>query len=108
MKTPPLLNLLTSPPPDSTAECFIPLLNHPAFKLEHIISSAHASAADFWYEQAEDEWVLLLSGSAQLQFADEIIALTAGDCLLIPAQTRHRVASCSIDARWLALHHTMV
>ena len=30
--------------------------------------------------------------------------LLAGDALLIPAHCRHRVAECSLDAVWLALH----
>jgi len=41
-----------------------------------------------------------------LNFEDESLNLKAGDYLLIPAHEKHRVASCSQDARWLALHVT--
>lgn len=46
----------------------------------------------------------LLRGTARLQFDEGDLALTAGDALLIPAGRRHRVAACSPDAVWLALH----
>ena len=46
----------------------------------------------------------LLGGNATLEFDDGSLALAAGDALLIPAHCRHRVAACSLDAVWLALH----
>ena len=70
---------------------------------------AHASPPDFWYQQTQDEWVLLLSGSAQLRFADEAQARTLqpGDFVEIAAQRRHRVdATASGQASvWLAIHY---
>ncbi|MGL4319019.1 MAG: cupin domain-containing protein, partial [Pseudomonas sp.] len=56
------------------------------------------------YDQPKPEWVALLKGCASLQFADGSLELAAGDALLIPAHCRHRVAACSADAIWLALH----
>ena len=59
-------------------------------------------------EQAE--WVLVLRGSAQLQFEGqaEAVELGPGDYVLIPAHCRHRVQWT--DPRsptvWLALHFT--
>lgn len=85
-------------------ELFIPLLERAGFKIEQIISRGHGSDQDFWYNQEGDEWVLLARGEAVLEFEDESLNLKAGDYLLIPARTRHRVASCSQDALWLALH----
>ncbi len=73
------------------------------FRLEHILSAEHASATGFWYDQAQAEWVVLLAGSATLEFEDGMLTLAAGDALLIPAHLKHRVAR-SQAAVWLALH----
>jgi cupin 2 domain-containing protein len=85
-------------------ELIIALLERTGFKLEQIVSNGQASAPDFWYDQEGDEWVMLVHGKAELEFEQESLSLKAGDYLLIPAHTRHRVASCSQDALWLALH----
>jgi len=87
-----------------TNETFIPLLERAGFRLEQIVSNGQASEPGFWYDQDGDEWVLLVRGEAVLEFQDESIKLKDGDYLLIPAHVRHRVASCSQDAVWLALH----
>jgi cupin 2 domain-containing protein len=61
-------------------------------RVERIVSRGHCSAPDFWYDQAEDEFVLLVSGAARLQFADGTVReLRPGDWLNIPAHVRHRV-----------------
>ena len=73
------------------------------FRLEHILSDSHASPADFWYDQPEDEWAILLAGSAVLEFENGEVEMKAGEALLIPAHCRHRVAR-SAQAAWLALH----
>ena len=39
-------------------------------RIERIISHGHASPADFWYDQAQHEWVIVLKGAARLQFED--------------------------------------
>jgi len=69
------------------------LAEQSGLRIERIVSHGHCSAADDWYDQDEDEWVLLLAGAANLQFADDlrIVPLSAGDHLFIPAHDRHRV-----------------
>jgi len=57
------------------------------------------------YEQTEDEWVVLIRGEATLVFEGQApLKLVAGDALLIPAGTVHRVTATSVGALWLALH----
>jgi len=54
-----------------------------------------------------DEWVILLQGEDQLSYADDTrLKLKAGDYLLIPAHTKHRVEHTSIEPPciWLAVH----
>ncbi|MFK5922202.1 MAG: phosphoribosylaminoimidazole carboxylase [Verrucomicrobiota bacterium] len=77
-----------------------------AVRIERILSAGHASAADYWYEQNEDEWVLLLRGQASLLIAGrgDGLEMKAGDCLELPAKLRHRVDKVSQDALWLAIH----
>jgi cupin 2 domain-containing protein len=78
------------------------------FRLERIISTAHATPADQWYDQGQDEWVMLLRGAAGLRFEDQadLVTMGPGDCLLIPAHCRHRVewTHDKMPTVWLALH----
>ena len=101
---PSVNNLLRSV--DGTDEQFVELLRTGSARLEHILSCGQASESGFWYDQSEDEWVMLLAGEAILEFENGSLSLVAGDSLLIPAGQRHRVASVSQDAIWLALHYT--
>lgn len=105
---PDLHNLIDELPdalPDELTEVL--LRGEGAYRLERIVSFGQASPPGFWYDQHQDEWVLLLSGSAELVFEseDEPVALKPGDHLLIPAHRRHRVASTAAGTHtvWLAL-----
>lgn len=81
-------------------------------RIVRLVSQGHASVPGFWYDQAEDEWVALLSGRAVLSFEDSAtgevraVALGPGDWLHIPPRARHRVESTDPDAAtvWLAVH----
>ena len=100
-------NLFADLPTSSTSEHFLTLLETGYLRVERIVSNAQSSPEGFWYDQPEDEWVLLLRGTATLQFDDEnTVTLATGDSLLIPRQTKHRVANTSPDAIWLAIHHS--
>jgi cupin 2 domain-containing protein len=87
------------------AEEFSTLFDNTAVKIEQIVSHSHSSPAGFWYDQAEDEWVIVLRGSATLEFGDgQIIEMTEGDYLMIPRRQRHRVARTGENTVWLAVH----
>ena len=93
------------PASTATAEEFSQLLQRPGLRIERIVSTGHASPPGFWYEQPDDEWVLLAKGCAELEFDDgRRQALAPGDWLLIPAGCRHRVAATGPDTVWLAVH----
>ena len=105
--TPPP-NLLSELPAPGPGESFEPLLTAAGFRVERIASPpGHASPPGFWYEQAEDEWVLLLAGSARLAFADgaDPADLTPGSHLHLPARRRHRVDRTDADQPtvWVAI-----
>jgi cupin 2 domain-containing protein len=76
-------------------------------KVERIVSDGQASPEGFWYDQAQNEWVLLVSGSAVLAFEDGTFELKPGDHLLIPAHQRHRVEATSQTEKtiWLAVFY---
>ena len=79
-------------------------LARPGVRVERIVSDGQVSPPGFWYEQAEDEWVLLLQGEARLAYADGVEqGLRPGDAVLIPAGSRHRVAFTAPRTVWLAL-----
>ncbi|MFN4326478.1 MAG: cupin [Azonexus sp.] len=104
-------NLYTALPPlGASAEQFTALLNAPGLRIERIVSTGQASPPDFWYDQAEDEWVVLIAGEALLRFADEPEPrrLQPGDHLDIAAGRRHRVdwTKPGEHTIWLAIHRT--
>ena len=85
------------------------LLRADALQVERIVSTGQASPPDFWYDQAQAEWVVLLSGAAELQFADEPEprCLQPGDWVNIAAHRRHRVnwTDPNQPSVWLAIHY---
>lgn len=56
-----------------------------------------------WYDQDEDEWVILLEGEAHLEIAQTKHILSRGEYLFIPKHTKHRVLSTSENSLWLAI-----
>ncbi|AOF82926.1 hypothetical protein BSY238_163 [Methyloversatilis sp. RAC08] len=102
-------NLFDDLPPGSHGtERIDTLCARPGVRIERIVSTGQCSPSGFWYDQPDDEWVALLSGSAALRFADEDMprALQPGDWIFIPAHRRHRVEQTDADVAsvWLAVH----
>lgn len=88
-------------------EIFEEILNHKNFKIERIISSGQTSPDGFWYDQDQNEWVILMQGEAVISFKNESKKrLIAGDYILIPAHKKHRVEYTSTEKKtiWLAIH----
>ena len=105
----PRNNLFASLPAGKlTQELVSELLATPNLRIERIISTGQASPADFWYDQDCNEWVILLSGAAQLMFENEPEpqSLVPGDYVLVTAHTRHRVVWTDPQQMtvWLAIH----
>ena len=98
-------NIFTDAASAPDAEQFLTLFESTSAKIGRIVSQSHSSPAGFWYDQAEDEWVIVLRGSAALEFeAGEIVAMHEGDYVLIPRGVRHRVARTGERTIWLAMH----
>lgn len=106
-------NLLANLPKDLPTELFEQVLSSRNLRIERIVSTGHCSPADFWYEQEEHEWIVLLSGAATLTLIDSHdgerinIELGPADCLNIPAGQKHRVEKTSgtEPTVWLAVFY---
>jgi cupin 2 domain-containing protein len=104
-----LENLFDDFPEEFDEEFMEDLVDDGSVRIERIVSQGHASPEGFWYDQDEDEWVLLLAGSAALVFEeeDEEVVLKPGDHIRIPAHKRHRVSWTAPNAEtvWLAVYY---
>jgi cupin 2 domain-containing protein len=99
------LKNIFAPAQSSGEEQFDTLLENSSVRIEKIVSHRHSSPEGFWYDQAQDEWVVVLRGAATLEFADgELIDMKEGDYLTIPRHVKHRVRQTSPETLWLAVH----
>lgn len=102
-------NIFAGLPPRLPEEIVDTLLDADHLRIERIVSHGHASPNDFWYDQPEHEWVVVLKGEARLRFADEDqpVEMNPGDFVNIPAHKRHRVEWTTLDEPtiWLAIHY---
>lgn len=101
-------NLFANLTQNLDAESTEVLFAHPGIRIERIVSHGQSSPPGFWHEQEWAEWVVVLTGNAQLRFEDESepVDLTPGDSVTIAAGRRHRVESTdgSCPTLWLAVH----
>ena len=103
----PIQNIFSSIPADIPHELFQDILKTETFEIKRIVSKGHASPKGFWYDQDQNEWVILLTGRAGLlvEGNDTIIELTPGDHITIPAHQKHRVEWTDPDTEtvWLEI-----
>ncbi|MDO3384404.1 cupin domain-containing protein [Gilvimarinus sp. SDUM040013] len=102
----PVGQILADIPEQLPEELFTTLASVAGVRIERIVSRGHSSAPDFWYQQDEHEWIILLSGGAVLRWENDAEqALAPGDYVMIPAGTRHRVEGTLADENtiWLAV-----
>ena len=86
-------------------ENFLTLFGSDSVKIERIVSHGHNSPPGFWYDQAGEEWVILMRGQSTLEFADgKSVELKEGDYLAIPPHVKHRVRQTAPKTVWLAVH----
>jgi len=75
--------------------------------IQRIVSRKNLPPQAEWFDQDDDEWVILLKGAASLEFEQEcVLSLKEGDYLFIPAHARHRVYGTYAEGEctWLAIH----
>jgi cupin 2 domain-containing protein len=101
------MNLFENLPAQLPDELIETLLRAEGVRIERIVSLGHVSPAGFWYDQEENEWVLVLKGAASLRFEDETLEMKPGDFVNIPAHTKHRIEWTTPDEPtiWLAVFY---
>jgi len=104
-----MINLFADLPADRQAEVIEVLAQSSCVRIERIVSHGQKSPDGFWYDQSEDEWVIVLQGEATLRLEGQsnLHRLRTGDYLLIPAHVRHRVESTLSNPTtiWLAVFY---
>lgn len=98
-------DLPARPLPDEICDL---LVERPGLRLERIVSTGQATPEGQWYDQEDDEWVLVVSGAARLRIEGESAdrELGEGDWIMLPAHCRHRVTWTRAEPPtvWLAIH----
>jgi len=99
-------NLFADIPATLPEELAQTILSTGQVRIERIVSLGHSTATGEWYDQPQQEFVVLVAGAARLRFEDGEIEMTVGSYVNIPAHKRHRVEWT--DPRqptiWLAVH----
>lgn len=101
-------NLLSDIPFDLHAEVVRELVGSKSVRIEQIVSRGQATPENEWYDQGENEWVLVIKGAGRLTFENgEELALFPGDSVNIPAHKKHRVSWTKPDEAtiWLAVFY---
>ncbi|MFP4444907.1 MAG: cupin domain-containing protein [Desulfosudaceae bacterium] len=69
------------------------IINSRGVRIERILSKGHASPLSGWYDQEENEWVIVLQGAGTITFENgNEVHLAPGDYVNIPKHARHRVS----------------
>jgi len=98
-------NLFSDIPSQLPDEVFETIVSKSGIRIERILSDGHSTEDGEWYDQNQDEWVLVLKGSGTLEFEDgSSKTLEAGDHLHIPKHIKHRVSRTGKPTIWLAVH----
>lgn len=104
-------NLFDNIPADLSNEFMETIAQTDHVRIERIVSRGHVSEAGFCYDQAEDEYVVLLQGRARLRFEGEtgVVSMKPGDGLVIPRHHKHRVewTDPEQDTIWLAVFYRL-
>ena len=109
VRTNPVLeSLFANIPADLPNELIETLVENNSIRIERIVSHGHISPEGFWYDQPQNEWVVVLQGAARLRFEDEVVEMKPGDWINIPAHKKHRVDWTTPDEPtvWLAAHYS--
>lgn len=103
-----MANLFDNIPDELPDELVSDLLSGNNLRIERIVSYGHRSPESGWYDQTENEWVLIVDGYGEIEFDDgHLITLNPGDHLNIPAHQKHRVSATKPDGVtiWLAVFY---
>jgi len=103
------VNIFDAIPTNLSNEVFSILAESGDVKIERIVSKGHTSPATGWYDQTQNEWLIVLRANAIISFEDlPSVTLQEGDYMNIPAHEKHRVkwTDPDVETVWLAVHYS--
>lgn len=104
-------NLFSAIPDVIPKEIIEVIVQQSGVRIERIISKGQQAPEEGWFDQEEDEWVVLLEGLARISYPDNTdVELQKGDYLYIPAHQQHRVSWTTLNEAtiWLAIFWPVV
>ena len=99
-------NILQLPNLLPSVELVEKILDSPSILIERVVSTGQVTPPGEWYDQEQDEWLIVLQGAGELSYEDgSRIKLATGDYLFIPAHLKHRVEYTSTEPPciWLTI-----
>lgn len=103
-----LNNIFESLPKDLQSEVVENIVQSGDIRIERIVSKGQATPQSQWYDQAHNEWVIVLKGEAIIGLENNTEHhLVPGSYLNLPAHTKHRVnwTTSESETIWLAIHY---
>ena len=103
-----LANVFSDIPSELPNEIFEDIIITEKLRVERIVSKGHTSPDSGWYDQSENEWIIVLSGYGVIEYLSGVkVHLKQGDYLNIKAHEKHRVIETSPDEKtvWLAIFY---
>jgi cupin 2 domain-containing protein len=98
-------NLFANLPELSISEQLLSVFKNPLIEIQRIVSESYSSPPGFWYDQDDDEWVMVIRGEAILEFeGGELVRMQQGDYVTIRRHVKHRVRQTASATIWLAVH----
>ncbi|MEZ8009752.1 MULTISPECIES: cupin domain-containing protein [Vibrio] len=101
-------NIYSNVPSSIPDEIFNDIITTENVRIERIISHGHRSPEQSWYDQDENEWVMVLEGQGVIEFEDgRVVTLSKGDYINIAAREKHKVVGTDRDVVtiWLAVFY---
>ncbi len=101
-------NIFELIPKEINDELFEDIISNDNVRIERIISKGHISPELGWYDQSENEWIIILQGAAKIEFENKSVTdLVCGSYLNIPAHCKHKVAwtDPTTETIWLAIYY---
>ena len=101
-------NIFDSLPKDLSVEVSEEIIHALTIRIERIVSKGHSSPDTGWYDQDDNEWVMVVEGKATLEFEDgSKRELSTGDYINIPAHVKHKVVQTDPNqiTIWLAIFY---
>lgn len=101
-------NLFSDIPASLPEEVFEDIVSTDHIRIERILSHGHSSPETGWYDQEENEWVMVLAGQGVIEFeSGVVVTLNTGDYINIKAGEKHKVLGTARDevTVWLAVFY---